>query len=175
MTLILTRPSATWSWTKPTWPSSTATSCPVWSGITLKPRTEAQSLKRSWSKQLTEWADWSTLDDQRGRLRSKKRACVRRQKFRRYAIIEINSTTASKHRSSSFHIEQKDSWYTMSLRKPNTPWNSSSKYESGCSKSRFKQNMTQSLWWMIFNRNSKEMRSRLIKLFPPLDRFGTLS
>ena len=74
---------------------------------------------------------------------------------------------------SSFYIEQKDSRFT-SIRKPNAPWNDSSKHESGRSKSRFKQNTTPSLRWRIFKRNSKKMRSRLIKLFPSSDRFGTL-
>ncbi len=62
-----------------------------------------------------------------------------------------------------------------SIRKPNAPWNDSSKHESGRSRSRSKQNMMSSLRWTIFKRNSKEMWSRLIRLFSPQDLFDTPS
>lgn len=74
-----------------------------------------------------------------------------------------------------FVYQAKDSRFTTSIRKPNAPWNGSSKYESGDLKSRFKQNTTPLLLWMILKRNSSEIRSRLIKLFLISDRFGTLS
>lgn len=175
MILILMRLFAIWSWIKSAQSYFIATIYLAWFDTTLKLHIDARSLVRSWFKLSIEWVDWLTCDDSRDWLMSREQVCVRKQKSRSCIIIEINFIITFKHRSSSFCIEQKKSRFTTSIRKSNVSWIDSSKHESERSRSRFKQNTTSSLRWMIYKRNLKKMRSWLIKLFSSSNQFSTLS
>ncbi len=107
--------------------------------------------------------------------RDHRRFCSHRFALILFADDIYSLTIEFDHQSSGFCIEQKKNRFMTSIRKSNASWNDSSKHESECSRSRFKQNMMSSLRWTIFKRNSKKMWSQLIRLFSSQNLFDTPS